>query len=119
MLHDRDKKFTTGFQAILASGGVTSLPLPARSPNLNALAERFVRSVKDECLDRLIRFGESSLRHVLAEYLTHYHAERNHQGKENKLLFPREEDSSRNAREPVACRERIGGLLSFYHRRAA
>jgi transposase InsO family protein len=65
LLHDRDTKFSAGFQSLLASGGITCLPLPARSPNLNAFAERFVRSAKEECLDRLVLFGEGSLRHVL------------------------------------------------------
>ena len=64
------------------------LRLPARSPNLNAFSERWVKSVKNECLSKLILFGETSLRHALRDYLVHYHAERNHQGKGNVLLFP-------------------------------
>jgi len=119
LLHDRDSKFSAGFRSLLASGGVRPLALPARSPNPNAFAERLVRSVKEECLDRLILFGERSLRHALAEYLAHYHGERNHQGRENQLLFPREAGRRGSARGPVACRERVGGRLSFYHRRAA
>jgi Integrase core domain len=89
LLHDRDAKYTQSFRAIIASGRVEPLVLPARSPNLNAYAERWVRSVKEECLCKVILFGERSLRQALSEYDEHYHAERNHQGKGNVLLFPR------------------------------
>src|SRR3954469_9239477 len=71
------------------SGRVEPLVLPARSPNLNAYAERWVRSVKEECLSKVILFGERSLRRALSEYVEHYHAERNHQGRGNVLLYPR------------------------------
>jgi hypothetical protein len=73
---------------VIQAGKVKPLKLPARSPNLNAFAERWVRSVKEECLSRLIFFGEHSLRRALMEYIDHFHGERNHQGKGNKLLFP-------------------------------
>src|SRR5882672_4728822 len=89
LLHDRDTKFSRSFRAIIASGRVEPLVLPARSPNLNAHAERWVRSVKEECLCKVILFGERSLRRALSEYVEHFHAERNHQGKSNVLLFPR------------------------------
>ena len=115
LLHDRDTKFTRSFRAILISGGVEPLALPARSPNLNAYAERWVRSVKEECLSNVILFGERSLRRALREYVEHFHAERNHQGKGNVLLFPRNTDRE----GPVRCRERLGGLLRYYHREAA
>jgi putative transposase len=117
LLHDRDTKYTQSFRAIIASGQVEPLVLPARSPNLNAYAERWVRSVKDEGLSKVILFGERSLRRALNEYVDHYHAERNHQGKGNVLLFPR----YRNVHpgRPVQCRERLGGLLRYYHREAA
>jgi hypothetical protein len=88
LLHDRDTKYTQSFRAIIASGRVEPLALPARSPNLNAYAERCVRSVKEECLSKVILFGERSLRRALSEYVEHYHAERNHQEKGNVLLFP-------------------------------
>jgi len=81
LLHDRDTKFTRSFRAIIASGGVEPLVLPARSPNLNAYAERWVRSVKEECLSKVILFGERSLRRALSDYVDHFHGERNHQGK--------------------------------------
>jgi transposase InsO family protein len=117
LLHDRDTKYTQSFRAIIASGQVEPLVLPARSPNLNAYAERWVRSVKDECLSKVILFGERSLRRALNEYVDHYHAERNHQGKGNVLLFP--QDRNVCFRRPVQCRERLGGLLRYYHREAA
>src|SRR3979490_1100264 len=88
LLHDRDTKYTQSFRAIIASGRVDPLMLPARSPNLNAYAERWVRSVREECLCKVVLFGERSLRRALVEYVEHYHAERNHQGKSNVLLFP-------------------------------
>ncbi len=91
--------------------------LPARSPNLNAYAERWVRSVKEECLSKVMLFGERSLRRALNEYVDHYHAERNHQGKGNVLLFP--QDTNVCFRRPVQCRERLGGLSRYYHRQAA
>ena len=81
LLHDRDTKYTRSFRAIIASGQVEPLMLPARSPNLNAYAERWVRSVKEECLSKVVLFGERSLRRALSEYVEHFHAERNHQGK--------------------------------------
>jgi putative transposase len=117
LLHDRDTKFTRSFRAIIASGRVEPLALPARSPNLNAYAERWVRSVKEECLSKAILFGERSLRRALSNYVDHFHAERNHQGKGNVLLFPRVNDRQRDG--PVRCRERLGGLLRYYHREAA
>jgi len=117
LLHDRDTKFTQSFRAILASGQVEPLALPAQSPNLNAYAERWVRSVKEECLSKVILLGERSLRRALGEYVNHYHAERIHQGKGNVLLFPRATDQQREG--PVRCYERLGGLLRYYHREAA
>src|SRR3981189_1084642 len=96
---------------------VKTLPLPARSPNLNAYAERWVRSVKEECLSKIIVFGERSLRRALSEYVAHYQAERNHQGKSNVLLFRRVTQTRHE--EPVQCRERLGGLLNYYHQEAA
>jgi hypothetical protein len=88
VLHDRGTKFCHAFDQVLASEGIRCLKLPPHSPNLNAFAERWVRSVKEECLSKLIFFGESSLRRALTEFVTHYHSERNHQGKGNSLLFP-------------------------------
>ena len=113
LLHDRDTKYTRSFRAIIASGQVEPLVLPARSP----YAERWVRSVKEECLSKLVLFGERSLRRALSEYVEHFQAERNHQGKGNVLLFPRDTDICREG--PVQSRERHDGLLRYYHREAA
>jgi putative transposase len=118
LIHDRDGKYCPAFQRIIDDAGVTRVPLPPRSPNLNAYAERWVRSVKEECLSRLILFGEASLRHAVREYVAHYHLARNHQGKSNVLLFP--VVSQGTQREgPIRCRERLGGLLKYYERAAA
>ena len=116
-LHDRDTKYTQSFRAIIASGQVEPLVLPARSPNLNAYSERWVRSVKEECLSKVVLFGERSLRRALSEYVEHFHAERNHQGKGNVLLFPRSANTRRDRH--VQCRERLGGLLRYYHQEVA
>jgi hypothetical protein len=83
---DRDSKYSAAFRSLLAEAGVESVRLPPRSPNLNAHAERFVRSIKDECLSRMIFFGERSLRRATREFAAHYHAERNHQGLDNRLI---------------------------------
>jgi putative transposase len=117
LLHDRDTKYTASFLAIIESGHVKALRLPARRPNLNAFSERWIRSVKEECLSKVILFGENSLRRTMREYVAHYHAERNHQGKSNILLFPRATEMRRD--RPLECRDRLGGLLRYYHRDAA
>ena len=116
LIHDRSSLFTREFLAILKSGGVKSVRLPACSPNLNAFAERFVKSVKTECLDRLILIGEGSLRRAVDQFCDHYHLERNHQGLENKIIDP--EFGSAGEGE-VPCGERLGGLLRYYHQDAA
>src|SRR5437870_7721139 len=102
---------------ILKAGHVNCLRLPAKSPNLNAYAERWVRSVKEECLSRLILFGERSLRHALTEYIMHYHAERPHQGRGNSVLMPAARGLQREG--AIQCHERLGGLLKYYCRSAA
>jgi putative transposase len=119
LIHDRDPLFTTEFQGILASVGVTTVKLPPQSPNLNPYAERFVRSIKESCLDRLILFGEASLRRAIQNFIPHYHEERNHQGKGNQLLFPRAAIPVSPHHGIVQCQQRLGGLLKYYHREAA
>ena len=114
---DRDGKFTDDFKAILKAEGSEVVHCPVRAPNANASAERFVLSIKSESLDRMIFFGVESLRRAAAEFLDHYHHERNHQGMGNRLLT--ESESPESLTSPVACRERLGGLLRFYHRQAA
>jgi putative transposase len=121
LIHDRDTKYCQSFREIIESGDVKPLRLPARSPNLNAYSERWVKTVKDDCLSKLILFGETSLRRALREYLVHYHnhSERNHQGKDNVLLFPTSSNAINDGSSSVGCRERIGGLLKYYHLEAA
>jgi hypothetical protein len=120
VLHDRDTKFCPEFRETLAAGGVKCLRLPPRSPNLNAFTERWVRSVKEECLSHLILFGEHSLRKALLQFQEHYHEERNHQGKNNVLLFPTPAPAplEPGRRRGICCRERLGGLLRYYSRAA-
>ena len=118
LIHDRDGKFCPAFQELVKAAGLTLIKLPPRSPNLNAYAERWVRSVKEEVLSRLILFGEDALRKVLKEYGTHYHQERHHQGKGNELLLPRARKEGWDT-NPICSRERLGGLLKYYHREAA
>ena len=115
LIMDRDTKFTERFREILRDNGVQSLRLPARSPNLNAYAERFVLTVQAECLDQLIFFGKASLVHAIQQFLIHYNAERNHQGLQNRLLAPAPSAS----RGRVFTRARLGGLLNYYYRKTA
>ena len=118
LIHDRKAKFCASFQLTLEAVGIKTVNLPARSPNLNSFAERWVKSVREECLSKLILFGERLLRHALKAYVAHHHHERNHQGKDNLLLFPAAE-ASHQSKGTVRSRERLGGLLRFYHREAA
>ena len=93
------------------------MKLPPHSPNLNAHAERFVRTIKESCLERLILFGEGSLRKALHEFVEHYHRERNHQGLGNRLII--EDESGVSSTGAIRCRQRLGGMLSYYYREAA
>jgi putative transposase len=116
LIHDRDTKFCVAFQQIIDDAGVERVVLPPRSSNLNAYAERWVRSVKEEALAPLILFGERSLRHALQQYEAHYHTERPHQGLGNvaPFLLKRWRGQGR-----ICCWERLGGLLTYYYRAAA
>jgi transposase InsO family protein len=116
LIHDRDPLFTHDFLRILKEAGVESVKLPPRSPNLNAHAERFVRSIKESCLERLILFGESPLRTAVQSFVVHYHLERNHQGLGNRLIQPDAEHLTNTG--AVQRRERLGGMLNYYYRAA-
>lgn len=117
LIHDRDAKYTASFDGILEYAGIQAVKLPARSPNLNAFAERWVLSVKTECLDQMILFSERSLAHVLENYISYHQHQRNHQGLGNVIPFP---DPRVQCKEGgIAKSERLGGLLNFYHRQAA
>jgi putative transposase len=117
LIHDRDPLFTGEFLKIVADAGVESVKLPPRSPNLNAYAERFVRSIKESCLNRMIFFGEESLRTAIQNFVGHYHSERNHQGLANQIISP-EPGHFANAGQ-VHRRQRLGGMLNYYYRVAA
>jgi hypothetical protein len=116
--HARDTKFCTVFQQIIDDAGVERGVLPPRSPNLNAYAERWVSSVKEECLARVILCGEAAWCRTLQEYVEHNHHERNHQGKGHVVLLPAVSRGTEQA-GPLRCRERLGGLLKYYEREAA
>ena len=116
LIVDRDSKYTDEFEEILADRDIKVVKIPARSPNCNPHAERFVRSIKSECFDRVVLFGENSLRRALRQYETHFVRERSHQGIGNRLVSPDLGDSGSGE---VDCRPRLGGLLRFYRRAAA
>jgi putative transposase len=114
---DRDPLHTERFRGILKGAGVKVVRLPSMSPNLNAYAERFVLSIKSECLERIVPLGERHLRRTISEFVAHYHHERNHQGLGNALIDGNEHDLAVVGR--VVRREPLGGLLSYYHRKTA
>jgi transposase InsO family protein len=116
LIHDRDPLFTASFREVLKSSGVETVKLPTRSANLNAYAERFVRSIKSECLAQIIPLGERHLRHAVKEYTEHYHVERNHQGIGNRLVDDQRAVLDSSGR--IERRERLGGLLNYYCRAA-
>jgi transposase InsO family protein len=116
LIHDRDPLFTAEFLSALSEEGIESVKLPPRSPNLNSYAERFVRTIKQSCLERMILFGEAGLRRATREFVAHYHLERNHQGIGN-LLIDRSHlpDATSGS---IRRRQRIGGMLNYYERAA-
>ena len=116
LIMDRDPIFTAGVRDMLRHAGAKPVRLPRRSPNLNAFIERFIRSIKEEYLDRVIPLGEAHLRELIREYMTHYHTERPHQGLGGALIQPA---SDHDAGGPLVRRERLGGLLNYYYREAA
>ena len=115
---DRDPLYTRAFRQMLCASGVSSVRLPPRSPNLNAYAERFIGSVRQECLARVIPLGERHLRQILHDYADHYHTERNHQGLQNKLITATADDHAATSGR-VLRRRRLDGVLNYYYRDAA
>ena len=115
LICDRDTKWSAPVRARLGEAGLRVVQTPYQAPNANAYAERFVRSIKEECLHRVIPFGERHLRRTIAEYVEHYHRERNHQGIDNDLIAgaPATSAVGRIRRRP-----RLGGLLNYYDRAA-
>jgi putative transposase len=119
LIHDRDPLFTEAFIAILEAGGVKSVAIPAQSPNCNPYAERFVKTIKYECLNHFVIFGERHVQHLIKEFLEHYMTERFHQGIGGQLIRNVGPTNDNGADGKVACRSRLGGLLNYYHREAA
>ena len=113
LIHDRDPLFTKEFRAILRATGVKCVKTTVASPNLNPFVERFVRSIKYECLNKILIFGESHLRYVISEYMKFYHQERPHQGIGNNIIDPQPQGKGE-----IVCHERLGGLLKSYRRAA-
>ena len=120
VVFDRDTKFCASFLALLRSAGVEPITLPVRSPDLNAYAERWVLTVKSECLSKLILIGEQSLRNALKQFVEYFHHERNHQGLDNVIPFPKKKLDVEVANSgPIQRRDRLGGLLKYYYREAS
>ena len=117
LIVDRDTKYTERFRKLLEGSGTKVLRLPPMSPNLNAYAERFVRSIKEECLNRMIFVGHASLRRAIVASMAHYHEERNHQGLDNALIRAGPVLAAKDS--VIQRRQRLGGLLNYYHRAAA
>jgi hypothetical protein len=112
LIVDHHTKYTARYRRLIAESRTAVIRLPSRSPNLNAYAERFVRSIKEECLDRMILIGQGALRRSITEFVLHYRHERNHQGLRNQLIQP---ERSLGVGASVCRRERLGGMLTFYH----
>ena len=117
LIIDRDATYSKQFREFVGKGGTEVIRLPPLSPNLNAFAERFVRSIKEECLVKRIFIGERSLRRAIMEYTAHYHEERNHQGLESRLIRRAAANAANDA--GIHRRIRLGGILSYYERVAA
>ena len=117
LIHDRDPLYTKEFLSIIKDAGIQSVKLPPRSPNLNPFAERFVRTIKEGCLEQMIFFGQDALRRAIREFVAHYHLERNHQGLRNRLIVPIDAVTEKTG--PVRKRQRLGGMLNYYYRDAA
>jgi putative transposase len=117
LILDRDPVFTRAFREVLENCEISIVRLPARSPNLNSYAERWVKSIRNECLDRIVPLGERSLRRAVSSYVEHYHRERNHQGLDGRLIDP--EWGVGRGQGRIVRRKRLGGLLSYYYREAA
>jgi putative transposase len=117
IIMDRDPLFCHSFRDMLKNSGVRPVRLPSRSPNLNAYAERWIGSARRECFARVIPLGERHLRQIVQQFVDHYHTERNHQGLGNKLIVPMNDNAANSGR--VVRRQRVGGVLNYYHREAA
>jgi putative transposase len=120
LIRDLDSKYGAGFDAAFASAGMEVIRVGPRAPNLNAHAERWVSSIKSECLDHFVVFGEAHLRYLVEQYVAHYQTERPHQGKDNlPLTGETPPPASTVSPKGIVCGERLGGLLNHYCRKVA
>ena len=117
LIVDWDGSFLALRDYLTSKSDIEAVVLPPKNPNLNAFQERFFRSVKSECLEHMIFFSEQQLRRTLKEFVTHYHAERNHQGLNNRMIVPGDEVGCEAGE--IKCRERLCGMLKYYYRDAA
>ena len=113
LIRDRDPLYTEVFIEMLRAGGIKSIKSMPLAPNFSPFVERFIRSIKSECLDRMLIFGEAHLRYCIEEYIAHYHTERAHQSLDNTIIEPPPQGAGE-----IVCQERLGGLLKFYRRAA-
>jgi hypothetical protein len=113
LVHDRDRLYTKVFMDMLHAAGVETIKSMPLAPNFSPFIERFVRSIKSECLERMLIFGEAHLKYCIEQYVQHYHQERPHQGLGNEIISPQRQGTGR-----VECQERLGGLLKFYRKAA-
>jgi transposase InsO family protein len=118
LICDRDSKFTTQFRRALESAGIVTILTPHRAPNCNAFAERFVRSIKEECLNRMMLFGEGSLHRAIREFVEHYHGERPHQGLGNRIIQFHSRPLTGASTTGIRGHDRLGGMLRRYRRAA-
>jgi len=114
LIHDHDTQFSLRFKIVMEAAGIGHIRMPYQAPNANAYAERFVRSIKDECVHRMIFFGKGQLQRALDDFVEHYNRERNHQGIGNELI-----DGHPSAElGEVRSTDRLGGMLRYYYRAA-
>ncbi len=113
LVHDRDRLYTKAFMDMLHAAGVETIKSMPLAPNFSPFIERFVRSIKSECLERMLIFGEAHLKYCIEQYVQHYHQERPHQGLGNEIISPQRQGTGQ-----IECQERLGGLLKFYRKAA-
>jgi transposase InsO family protein len=119
LTHDRDPRYTDAFIGILKSGGVKSVKIPVQSPNCNPHIERFIRTIRNECLDHLVLFGARHMQTVIKEFVVHYNTEQFHEGLGGQLIDSSNVPGNDNMLNcPILQRSRLGGLLNFYERAA-
>jgi len=124
IIHDADTKFTRDFRETLKSEGIKPIRIGPQAPNQNSVAERFVRSIKEECLGRFLVFGEDHLRYLIGRFMDYYHTKRSHRGLDYRTPEQIEtgeepEPTQLLSRADLVCHESLGGALKWYERKAA